>query len=149
MSLESPFDLNRGQNTRRRVLLVEDEKPIRDVFRTMLQYGGYEVVQADDGDMAIDAVCGSKPPLTIDVIVTDIRMPKINGKIAIPYFLTRCPSVPIIVLTGYPDLHLRDALLKQGIVEYLVKPVLQEELLKAVASALEKQKMACYTRYLF
>jgi two-component system chemotaxis response regulator CheY len=80
----------------------------------------------------------------VDVILCDIRMPKINGVEAIQYFRTQYPSVQIIVQTGFPDLNLATSLMKQGIVDYLVKPVEKEKLLAAVSKAAE-QRIICNT----
>jgi two-component system chemotaxis response regulator CheY len=80
-------------------------------------------------------------PVKLDVIICDIRMPKINGTEAIAYFRTQYPSVPIIVLTGYPDVQLATSLLKGGVVEYLTKPVDRDKLVSAVKEAMQKREM--------
>jgi two-component system, chemotaxis family, chemotaxis protein CheY len=59
-------------------------------------------------------------------------MPKINGTEAIQYFRTQFPTVPVVVLTGYPDVELAVSLLKQGVLDYLVKPVGKEQLLEVI-----------------
>ncbi len=79
--------------------------------------------------------------MKVDVIICDIRMPKINGTEAIAYFRTQYPSIPIIVLTGYPDVQLATSLLKAGVVEYLTKPVDRDKLVGAVKNAIEKREM--------
>ena len=63
-------------------------------------------------------------------------MPNINGIEAIKYFQREYPSVPLIVLTGFPDIDLATQLMKQGITDYLVKPVDRKKLTTAVADAL-------------
>ena len=73
--------------------------------------------------------------MVVDVILTDIRMPRINGLEAIDYFQREYSSVPLIVLTGYPDLPMAMGLLNRGITDYLVKPVEHEKLISAVAVA--------------
>src|SRR2546426_7432311 len=57
----------------------------------------------------------------VDDIICDIRMPKINILEAIAFFRQQYPSVPVLVLTGYPDIQLTTNLLKQGVVDYMVK----------------------------
>ncbi|MBD0306062.1 MAG: response regulator, partial [Nitrospiraceae bacterium] len=60
---------------------------------------------------------------------------------AIAYFRSQYPSIPIIVLTGYPDVQLATSLLKSGVVEYLTKPVDRDKLVAAVKSAMEKREL--------
>jgi two-component system chemotaxis response regulator CheY len=80
-------------------------------------------------------------PMMIDVIICDIRMPHINGTEAIKYFRAQYPSVPIIVLTAYPDFQLATSMLKEGVTDYLVKPVDREKMLMAVKNAMEKREL--------
>lgn len=121
------------------VLVVDDEADIRKVVRLMLEKRGYHVIEAEDGGKAMEAVKSGENPMVLDVIITDLRMPKINGVEAITYFQKEYPSVPLIVLTGFPDIAMATLLLKQGIVDYLVKPVEGEKLYTSVANAMEKR----------
>ncbi|MFM8551588.1 MAG: response regulator [Nitrospiraceae bacterium] len=120
-----------------RVLIVEDEENVRKVTRLTLQNAGYDVEEAEDGGKAVDVINSGENPLMVDVIICDIRMPKINGMEAIAYFRSQYPSVPIIVQTGFPDIEMATSLLKEGVAEYLVKPVEKDTLLAAVAKAIE------------
>jgi two-component system, chemotaxis family, chemotaxis protein CheY len=126
------------------VLVVDDEESTRKISRLTLTKAGYEVIEAENGEKAIEVLNTGENPLNVDVILCDIRMPKINGVEAIHYFRTQYPSVQIIVQTGFPDLNLATSLMKQGIVDYLVKPVEKEKLLAAVAKAAE-QRTICNT----
>ncbi|MEE9232564.1 MAG: response regulator, partial [Nitrospirales bacterium] len=80
-------------------------------------------------------------PLLLDVIISDIRMPKINGVEAINYFQQQWPRVPLIVLTGFPDMEMATGFIKKGVVDYLVKPVEKEKLTSAVAKAIEQREI--------
>jgi two-component system chemotaxis response regulator CheY len=80
--------------------------------------------------------------LTIDAAICDIRMPKINGVEAIGYFRKEYPSVPIIVITGFPDTNLAVSLMKKGVKDYLVKPVEKEKLLAAVKKAVSERALS-------
>jgi len=124
-----------------RILVVDDEENIRKIVRLTLTKAGYDVEEAEDGGKAIEVLNTGENPLMVDVIICDIRMPRINGVEAIEYFLAQYPSIPIIVQTGYPDLQLSTSLLKQGVVDYLVKPVDREKLLGAVERALEQRSI--------
>jgi two-component system chemotaxis response regulator CheY len=118
-----------------RVLVVDDEADVRKSVRLTLVKAGYDVVEAEDGEKAIQAIRSGDNPLMIDAIVTDIHMPKVNGMEAISFFRSQFPSVPVIVLTGQPDLGGVSHLYKQGVVEYLVKPIEPEKLTAAVNKA--------------
>lgn len=128
-----------------RVLVVDDEENVRKLMRLTLTKAGYEVIDAKDGAEAIEALNSGENPLLVDVIICDIRMPKINGVEAISYFRSQYPSVPIIVQTGFPDLNLATSLLKQGVSDYLVKPVDNDKLLAAVAKAVDERGMFAST----
>ena len=114
-------------------LVIDDEPEVREVIR--LQLGGtrYQVLDAADGEEGIRLLDANA--LTVDVIICDVRMPKINGVEAVAYFRREYPSTPVIVLTGYPDVNLAVQFLKQGALEYLVKPVDKEKLIEAVDQA--------------
>jgi two-component system chemotaxis response regulator CheY len=118
-----------------RILLVDDEAQVRKPIRIALESAQYEVVEAEDGEQAIQLLQSGDNPLLVDTILCDIRMPKINGTEAIQYFRDQFPSVPVVVLSGYPDVELAVSLLKQGVVDYLVKPVAKDKLLEAIENA--------------
>ena len=120
-----------------RILLVDDEPSIRKPVRIALLQAGYDVVEAVDGQEAIDRLGEGDNPLLVDAILCDIRMPRINGIDAICSFRTHYPSIPIIVLTGYPDCELAVTLMKMGVRDYLIKPATKEDLLRVVKCAVE------------
>ena len=130
-----------GQSYRGGVLVVDDEGAIRKVVRMALEKDGYYVVDAEDGAQAIRILNEGEHPMVIDVIITDIRMPNINGIEAIKYFQREYPSLPLIVLTGFPDIDLATQLMKQGITDYLVKPVDRKKLHTAVADAIASRHL--------
>jgi two-component system chemotaxis response regulator CheY len=131
-----------GESCNGRVLVVDDEPDIRKVVRMTLQKAGYEVLEAENGAKAIDMINTGENRLLLDVMVCDIRMPKVNGIEAITYFRQNYPRVPLIVLTGFPDTDMATSLLRQGVVDYLVKPVEGETLKASVARAMEQRELA-------
>lgn len=126
-----------------RVLIVDDEPDIRRVVRMTLQKAGYDVLEAENGEKAIETINAGENRLMLDVLICDIRMPKINGVEAIAYFRQNFTRVPVIVLTGFPDTEMASAFLRdEGVVDYLVKPVEGEKLKAAVARAMEQRELA-------
>ena len=85
-----------------RVLIVDDELSIRMPIRRNLLQAGLEVIEATDGEQAIAALREGDNALMVDAVLCDIRMPNVNGIDLIPYLRAQYPSIPIIVLTGYP-----------------------------------------------
>lgn len=124
-----------------RVLVVDDVAAVRKSISLTLTSAGYEVVTAEDGEQAIKILRESGDALTVDAILCDLRMPKINGAEAIAYFRREYPSVPVVVLTAYPDVERAVFLMRQGVLDFLVKPVLQDELLTVVKRAVDQNAM--------
>ena len=125
-----------------RILVVDDEPGIRAVVRRALEKAGYQVLEADNGETAIEAINDGENRLMLDAVICDLRMPKINGLDAMAYFRRSYPHVPLIVLTGFPDTELAVSCLRDGVVDYLVKPVEAERLKAAVERAMEMRQMA-------
>lgn len=125
-----------------RVLVVDDEPIVRTLIRMTLEKAGYDVVEAENGENAIEAINAGENPLVLDTVICDIRMPKINGVEAINYFQREYPHVPIIVLTAYPDTDMAVSFMRRGVADYLVKPIEAEKLKASVAKAMERRQVA-------
>ena len=125
-----------------RVLVADDEPDVRKLVRMVLTKAGYNVLEAEDGAKAIEVLNTGENRLMLDVIICDIRMPKLNGMEAIAYFRKEYPRVPLVVLTGFPDTDMATSLLRQGVADYLVKPVEAETLRTAVARAMEMRELS-------
>ena len=131
--------------TNGRVMVVDDEADVRTVARMCLEKAGYQVIEAEDGEQAIQKIKEGDNPLVLDVIITDINMPKVNGLEAIQFFQQEWPRVPLMVMTGYPNLETAKELMKRGLVDYLVKPVDKEKLLEAVEKAMSQRELSSFT----
>ena len=124
-----------------RILVVDDEADIRKSVRLSLSKAGYDVVEAEDGGKAIQAIRSGDNPLMIDTVICDLVMPKVNGMEAIAYLRSQFPGVPIIVLTGHPNVENAAELFKQGVVDYLVKPIVPDKLVAAVNKAVKGREL--------
>lgn len=131
--------------TNGRVMVVDDEADVRKVARMCLEKAGYEVIEAENGEQAIQQIKEGDNPVLLDVIITDINMPKINGLEAIQFFQQEWPHVPLLVITGYPDLESAKELMKRGLVDYLVKPVDKEKLVNAVDKAMSQRELSSFS----
>lgn len=136
---ETDFSLSNSSltNSKGRVLVVDDEAAVRKPISLSLKKAGFTVIEAEDGEVAIRTLNTGDNPLLVDAILCDIRMPNINGVDAISYFRQQYPSVPIVVLTGYPDIQLAVSLMMMGVKDYIVKPVTKEQLLHVIRLAVE------------
>jgi len=131
-----------GRESEGLVLVVDDEPDVRKVVRMTLEKAGYDVLEAEDGEKAIEEIKKGEHAILLNLIITDIRMPNMNGIDVINYYRKEWPSVPLIVLTGFPDLDMAIAMLQHGVVDYLVKPVAAEKLKSSVAQALEQRQVS-------
>ena len=127
-----------------RVLVVDDEANVRVAVRLILSKAGYDVIEAEDGLAAVAALKPGNNPVSVDVIICDLEMPKMGGIEAIPNFLFGFPSCPIIILSGSEKLESAARLFqpgimfKQGVKEFLSKPIDQVKLLRAVEKVINE-----------
>jgi two-component system chemotaxis response regulator CheY len=121
-----------------RVLVVDDVAVVRKSIRTTLANAGYDVVEAEDGEQAIRVMREMTDLLPVDAILSDLRMSQINGIELIAYFRRQYPAIPVVALTAYPDVELAVSLMRQGVMDFLVKPVLRDELLSVVKRAVDQ-----------
>ncbi len=115
-----------------KIMVVDDEAEVRDIIKLQLEQNGLNVLEAVDGQDAIDILKSGDNMVNVGVILCDIRMPKVNGVECIQFLREQAPGIPIVVITGYPDPELATDLLEKGVKEYLVKPVEKEKLLAVV-----------------
>ena len=115
-----------------KIMVVDDEQDVRDVIRLQLEQKGFNILEATNGQEAIDLLRSGDNMVNVGLILCDIRMPKVNGVECIDYLKREAPGVPVVVVTGYPDSDLAANLLKKGVKHYLVKPVEKEKLLAIV-----------------
>ncbi|MEO6307486.1 MAG: response regulator [Nitrospiraceae bacterium] len=123
-----------------RVLVVDDDPEVRRCVRFILTKAGYDVIEAEDGEAGVATVKSGENPLTVNAIICDLNMPKMSGMEAIPHFRSQFPACPVIVMTGGGTVEKVTTLFKQGVVEFLVKPIDQARLLEAVKKAVNESK---------
>ena len=121
-----------------RVLVVDDEADVRRSVRLILTKAGYDVDEAEHPEAGATMVKTGANKLPLNVIVTDLSMPTVNEIIVIPYLHSQFPACPIIVLSGSKMLDRSTKLFKDAGVQFLAKPINQEQLLGAVNKAVNK-----------
>ncbi len=118
-----------------RVLVVDDEAAIRNFIVRVLQLSGYEVTAACDGREALERLADT----ACDVLLTDIKMDRLDGVELLRLAKERYPDLAVILLTGHATVPSAIAALRQGAHDYLLKPAKNEDILAAVASALHSR----------
>ncbi|CAA6823906.1 MAG: DNA-binding response regulator [uncultured Sulfurovum sp.] len=118
------------------ILLAEDEDEIREDLAFFLEYQDYNVLQARDGQEAYQCYLDN----VVDLIITDIEMPRLNGLEFVANIRKEDQETPILIISGYSD---KDKLLraiKLNLVDYIIKPFTQKGIMKTVADIFLKQE---------
>ncbi|HOK07242.1 MAG TPA: sigma-54 dependent transcriptional regulator, partial [Syntrophales bacterium] len=120
-----------------RVLIVDDELNMRLVLGAMLRKEGYEVATAADGVEALALLAGGGA----DVVVTDLKMPNLDGLGLLERVRSLYPSVPVIIITAYGTVATAVDALKKGAFDYITKPFEQEDLKNVLAKAVKTRNL--------
>lgn len=129
-----PAEISRGMET---VLLAEDDKTVRDLARHVLENSGYQVIEAADGEEAVQRFFenGNR----IDLLVFDIIMPKRSGKEAYLEIKKNRPDIKALFMSGYTaDLVYKKGILETGL-DFVLKPIGPTDLLKKVREILDRR----------
>ncbi len=123
--------------SRERILVVDDEEIARENLVHSLTKAGYRAAAAADGRQALAAL-GEEP---CDLVLTDLRMPEMDGMELLAAIKRRYPEVEVIVVTGHAAVDSAVAAMRLGAFTYVAKPVQVAEVLAQAAKALEKSAM--------
>ncbi|WP_417433173.1 sigma-54-dependent transcriptional regulator [Kiloniella sp.] len=121
----------------KRVLLVEDEKDVREAAKVTLELEGFDVTEASSGDAAIAFLDDEWK----GVIVTDVRMPGMNGMELLSKLKKRYPDLPVILVTGHGDVSMALSAVRSGAYDFIEKPVAPELLIDVVQRAMQTQNL--------
>ena len=127
-----------------RVLIVDDEPTVVDVFVDLLTPVGYELATAQNGDEAVAAIPGFKP----DVILTDINLPGRSGLDVMRFAKSVDPEVAVVVVTGHASASNAIEALRQGAHDYLTKPFELDDVLQVVERGLGTRRLKEINRQL-
>ena len=120
------------------MLIVEDESAVRELVADILASAGYAVREAGNGIEALAVLAGQDS--AVDLVLTDVVMPEMNGPSLAAELAARCPEIPVLFMSGYAD----DQILSQGLDArsrpLLNKPFSGHELRRAVRTMLEAQR---------
>ena len=123
--------------TKETVLFVDDEESILDIARTYFGGLGYRVLTAAHGREAVDILWNNR----IDCCFTDINMPEMDGLELAEYIRNHDNTVPVVVMTGYPSLDTTIQTLKNGVVDFLIKPINLHQMELCIQRVLRERKL--------
>jgi DNA-binding NtrC family response regulator len=131
-------------DTTKHLLIVEDESGLRQAIAEQLADRGYHVEQADSGEAALAQLAD----FAFDVIVTDLRLPGIDGAAVVDAAVERYPHIVAIVVTGYGTVKDAVEAIKRGAWDFVSKPFQIDELLHVLDAALEQRRLKSENAYL-
>lgn len=126
------------------ILVVDDDDAHRGMLRTMLRSWGYTVEEAADGDNAV-ALVHEK---AFDVVLTDVRMTRMDGISALKGILAYNPALPVVLMTAYSSVETAVEALRLGAYDYLIKPLDFEALRHTLEQAIEHSRLSVENREL-
>lgn len=120
-----------------RVLVVDDEPDLAESCAFFLERAGYEAECVHAAQDALDLL--ERRPF--DVVVSDVRMPRMSGMQLLTAIRDRDPDVEVLLITGYPDLQMAVTAIKQGAFDYLAKPYAEHDLIERVGKAMAQRRV--------
>jgi response regulator RpfG family c-di-GMP phosphodiesterase len=123
---------------RARVLIVDDEKFIRDILADFLGMEGYHVRTAEDGAAALNELNHAH----YDLIISDLKMPRMGGIELLEAIGSAAPNALTVIMTGFGTVETAIDAMKRGAYDYILKPFKVEEVIHVVQRGLEKQRLS-------
>ena len=121
--------------SRPNILIVDDDQSIREFLEILLDKEGYRICSVASGEDAIQLM----EQKDVSLVITDVRMPGIDGVTLLKKIKARYPDIPVILITAFASMDSAVAAMKEGAWDYLTKPFRIEEIREVVAKALEKR----------
>ena len=131
-------------DAQKHLLIVEDEAPLRTAIAEQLADRGYRVEQADSGEQALQKLAD----FAYDIIITDLRLPGIDGSAVVEAAVERYPHIIAIVVTGFGTVKDAVEAIKRGAWDFVSKPFQIDELLHVLDAAIEQRRLKSENAYL-
>jgi two-component system nitrogen regulation response regulator NtrX len=126
------------------ILIIDDEKSIRNVLKDILQHEGYQVDEAPDGEQGMQLFQSKN----FDLVLCDIKMPKMDGMEVLQQIMLINPEVPVIMISGHGTIENAVEAVKKGAYDFISKPPDLNRLLITLRNALDKNNLVRETRIL-
>ena len=119
------------------ILVVDDDARVLQAFGRALTLIGYAVLTADSGEQGIEIYAHERP----DVVITDVRMPQVDGFAVLQRVREHNPDAEVILITGHGDMEMAIAALRAGASDFVVKPVVADQLEIALQRAQKRLRL--------
>jgi PAS domain S-box-containing protein len=140
-SEDTPVRFALGNET---ILLVEDDEAVRGLTRQILESCGYSVIRARDGHEALELF--GKHKARVDLLLTDVMMPNVDGRELALKLLQQMPDLPVLFVSGYVDSKAGDSRVLDGNVDFAQKPFSADDLSRKVRDLLDRGRTELKTR---
>ena len=120
-----------------KILVIDDEKAIRDGCLRVLTGKGYEVITAENGQIALDILAKE----SLDIILLDLKMPVIGGEEVLEITRKKYPDIPVIIITGHGTVDTAVVCMKNGAYDFITKPFQIDQFLLTITRAAEKRRL--------
>ncbi|MCF0207795.1 MAG: sigma-54-dependent Fis family transcriptional regulator [Bacteroidales bacterium] len=127
-----------------KILVVDDERSIRNTLKDILSLEGHKVEVAEDGEQGLQMASSSK----FDAVFCDIKMPKLDGLELLAKLRETLPELPVVMISGHGDIETAVDSIKKGAFDYIQKPLDLNRLLVTLRNALEKSSLVAETKSL-
>ncbi len=126
------------------LLLVEDESRMREVIKMLLSDLDLTIFEAEDGETAVDVFANE----TIQMVITDLKLPRLGGMQLLSQIKENHPEVPVIVITAFGSIDNAVEAIHQGAFDYVTKPFTEDKLRSCVKKALQISRLTSEVQYL-
>lgn len=127
-----------------KLLIIDDEKSIRKTLREILEYEKYQVDEAADGTEGLGLIQKN----TYDVILCDIKMPKMDGMEVLDKIMIQATDVPVVMISGHGNIETAVEAVKKGAFDFIAKPLDLNRLLVTIRNAMDKSTLVTETKVL-
>jgi DNA-binding NtrC family response regulator len=127
-----------------RILVIDDERSIRNTLKDILEYEKYVVDLAEDGSKGIEKVKSAE----FDVILCDIKMPGLDGIEVLEHIVELTPDTPVVMISGHGNIDTAVDSIKKGAFDYIEKPLDLNRLLITIRNAMDKSNLVTETKIL-
>ncbi|PRZ02093.1 sigma-54 dependent transcriptional regulator [Marinilabilia salmonicolor] len=127
-----------------KILVIDDQKSIRNTLKDILEYEKHEVVLAENGAEGLEQFSGAK----FDVVLLDIKMPEMDGMEVLDKMMQTAPDIPVIMISGHGNIDTAVEAIKKGAYDFIEKPLDLNRLLVTIKNAIDKKELVSETKVL-
>jgi DNA-binding NtrC family response regulator len=127
-----------------KILVIDDQKSIRNTLKDILEYEKHEVVLAENGPDGLEKFEADK----YDVVLLDIKMPEMDGMEVLDKMMERSPDIPVIMISGHGNIDTAVEAIKKGAYDFIEKPLDLNRLLVTIRNGLDKKELVTETKVL-